>query len=130
VAGNRIGKRRHRGALTIAGTVIGAALGRGVSRDSRRYRRDYRQTQSYFTTERHCETRTEYHDEERIDGYDVTYRYHGRDFTTRTDSEPGRHIRVRVQVEPTLDYDKVTGGERWYRSRASNCGDACADTWM
>ena len=126
VVGNRVGKRRHRNVLTIAGTLIGAAVGRSVSGDSRRYR----QSRRYPTTERHCETRTEYHEEERIDGYDVTYRYHGRNFTTRTDDAPGRYIRLQVQVEPTLDSEQLTDGERWHRGRVSDCGDACADTWM
>ena len=31
-------------------------------------------------------------------GYDVTYRYGGREYTTRTDHHPGDRIRVRVDV--------------------------------
>ena len=38
--------------------------------------------------------------EEHIAGYDVTYRYQGRLYHTRTDYDPGRRIRVRVEVTP------------------------------
>ena len=36
-----------------------------------------------------------------VDGYDVTYRYQNRDFTTRLASYPGDRIQVRVDVVPT-----------------------------
>jgi uncharacterized protein YcfJ len=36
-----------------------------------------------------------------VDGYDVTYRYQNRDFTTRLASHPGGHVQVRVEVVPT-----------------------------
>jgi uncharacterized protein YcfJ len=45
-----------------------------------------------------CETRTEYQTDERVVGYDVEYEYHGRIYHTRTDSHPGRRIRVAVDV--------------------------------
>ena len=35
-----------------------------------------------------------------LDGYDVTYRYQNRDFTTRLAYNPGDRIQVRVDVEP------------------------------
>ena len=36
----------------------------------------------------------------RVAGYDVTYEYAGRQFTTRTNYHPGDRIRVRVDVRP------------------------------
>ena len=36
-----------------------------------------------------------------VDGYEVTYRYQNRDFTTRLAYDPGDRIQVRVDVEPT-----------------------------
>jgi uncharacterized protein YcfJ len=52
-----------------------------------------------YTVQR-CETR--YHDEyqERIDGYRVTYVYHGRRQVTELPYRPGERIRVRVDVSP------------------------------
>ena len=35
---------------------------------------------------------------ERVDGYDVTYEYAGRQYRTRRDYHPGERIRVRVDV--------------------------------
>jgi uncharacterized protein YcfJ len=47
-----------------------------------------------------CETR--YHDEwqERVDGYRVTYLYHGHRQVTEMPYRPGDRIRVRVDVSP------------------------------
>ena len=35
-----------------------------------------------------------------LDGYDVTYRYQNRDFTTRLAYHPGDRVQVRVDVTP------------------------------
>ena len=45
---------------------------------------------------------THYVTEERrdLEGYLVTYRYAGRQYTTRTHQHPGKRIRVRVEVTP------------------------------
>ncbi len=102
VVGNRIGRRRDgRGALTIAGTLLGAAVGHRIQR-APRHHPPPPPPRTYITTERRCEVRTEYRTEERIEGYDVTYRYSGREFTTRMDHDPGERVRVRVRVEPTV----------------------------
>ena len=45
-----------------------------------------------------CEVRYEKRYEERVDGYRVTYEYHGREYTTRLPYDPGERIRVRVAV--------------------------------
>lgn len=125
VVGNQIGKRGGRAALTIAGTLIGAAVGHRVHNAPHHHHRPAR---SYTTVEPRCEIQTDYHNEERIDGYRVTYRYHGRHFTTRTDHDPGRRVRVRVQVEPTVDYERVTRTGHEYRSHDLICDDDCPDT--
>jgi len=39
-------------------------------------------------------------DDNRVSGYDVTYEYAGRTYTTRTSYNPGDRIRVRVDVTP------------------------------
>ncbi len=39
-------------------------------------------------------------EEERIDGYDVVYRYRGQKYATRLPYDPGRELRVRVDVRP------------------------------
>lgn len=104
VVGNQIGKGRGRNLATAAGVVLGASIGSDYARNQRQPGR----THSYVTTEHHCAVEETVHQEERIEGYRVTYRYHGRQFVTQTDHHPGRTVRVRVRVEP-LAY---TGGAR------------------
>ena len=93
--GHRLGRgHSSRGLATAAGTVVGAAVGNGLSKkgsaeDS--YRVD---------TVKRCRVSHETYTEERIDGYDVTYRYRGETFTTRMPYDPGKQIRVNVSVAP------------------------------
>jgi uncharacterized protein YcfJ len=91
--GNRFGGGNGRKAATVAGAVLGAALGNSVSRGQER---------SYTSTEQRCETVYSRHTEERVIGYDVSYRYNGAEYLTRTDRDPGERLRVRVSVTPML----------------------------
>ena len=97
VVGSHIGKGRGRDAATVAGTLLGASIGRDVARSSGGYE------DVHYTTETRCRVRKVYDEEERLDGYRVTYRYRGRTFVARMPHEPGRRIRVRVRVTPVLD---------------------------
>lgn len=92
VIGNQIGRGDGRKVATVAGTVIGAAVGADADRHSR--------SVPYSNTEHHCQVRTDYVQEERLRGYQVTYRYHGETFTTEMDHHPGKFIPVRVHVTP------------------------------
>ena len=47
-----------------------------------------------------CETRYRSHQEERIDGYRVMYRYHGQKYVTEMPYDPGNRIKVRVDIRP------------------------------
>ena len=47
-----------------------------------------------------CRVVTEYRRERHVDGYRVSYRYRGHEFTTRTETRPGRRIPVRVRLSP------------------------------
>ncbi|MCG2633549.1 MAG: glycine zipper 2TM domain-containing protein [Gammaproteobacteria bacterium] len=90
--GHELGRKgSHGGLATAAGTVLGASIGR----DARQRNRGGR----YQTVER-CETRHESHEEERADGYRVTYRYQGQEYVARTETDPGDRFRVRVAVSP------------------------------
>lgn len=96
VIGNQFGHNRGRDAATLAG----AALGYALARDSqRRYYGDgyaYGQPASV----QRCRTVASYRDDERVEGYDVTYQYNGRTYHTTTPYHPGDRIRVRVDVRP------------------------------
>lgn len=91
--GNQIGRGRGNDAATVAGGLAGAAIGANSAK------RDHYEDQ-YVTHERRCRTVYESHAEERIDGYDVTYRYAGETYTTRLPHDPGRRLPVHVSVSP------------------------------
>ncbi|MFB9066800.1 glycine zipper 2TM domain-containing protein [Pseudofulvimonas gallinarii] len=97
VIGNQIGRHghghyrhHHRDASTAAGAAIGAAIGYGASRDGGYVRRGY---------EQRCYEERGYESAQEVVGYDVTYRYRGEIYQTRTEQHPGDTIRVRVAVE-------------------------------
>lgn len=91
VLGHQIGRGDGRKAATVAGTVIGAAVGADADRHSTRI-------EPYSTSERHCQVRTDYVQEERLRAYRVTYYYHGETFTTEMTRHPGKFVPVRVHV--------------------------------
>lgn len=91
VIGHQVGHGDRRKIATVAGTVIGAAIG---------HESDIRNGHTTYETHERCAVRREYAEEERINGYRVTYRYRGQHYTTVMDHEPGRFIPVRVDVTP------------------------------
>lgn len=97
VVGHQFGSGRGNDAATVAGTLIGAAIGSDASRQ--RYD-GYGEERIARPVER-CETRYQAHQEKRIDGYRVTYRYNGQTYRTEMPYDPGQRIRVRVDVRPT-----------------------------
>ncbi|MCU7891078.1 MAG: glycine zipper 2TM domain-containing protein [Candidatus Thiodiazotropha sp. (ex Ustalcina ferruginea)] len=90
------GRGRGRDAATLAGTLLGGAIGHDISHQKRR---------GHYTTsvERRCEVTHQSRYEEQLVGYDVTYRYKGRVFTTRTREHPGKRIPIAVDVRPVHD---------------------------
>ena len=97
VIGHQFGSGRGNDAATVAGTIIGAAVGNDSAK--RRYGATHSSTEYSRPVER-CETRMTSRQEERIDGYRVVYRYHGQKYETRMPYDPGREIRVRVDIRP------------------------------
>jgi uncharacterized protein YcfJ len=99
VIGHQFGSGRGNDAATVAGTLIGAAIGN----DSKRQRYgDYRDrgVERIARPVERCETRYQSRREERIDGYRVTYRYNGQKYRTEMPYDPGRRLRVRVDIRP------------------------------
>ena len=91
VIGNEIDGGSNRTAGTVAGALVGTAVGSSVGSHNAARHGGYR---------RQCQVREQYRYEERVVGYRVTYRYAGEIYHTRTDYDPGRRIRVRVDVRP------------------------------
>jgi uncharacterized protein YcfJ len=114
--GNQAGKGDGRKAATIAGAVIGGVIGAEVAgHNERRYtyghdnvyrcRDSYRGGYGYgddrYGNDRYGnDSRYGRGYDDRVIGYNVTYRYAGRNYRTRMDHHPGRTIRVRVDVRP------------------------------
>ena len=95
VIGHQFGSGRGNDAATVAGTLIGAAIGSDSAGNTPTYH-----TTRYSRPVRRCETNYQSREEERIDGYDVIYTYNGRKYATRTPYDPGKRIRIRVDVRP------------------------------
>ena len=95
VIGHQFGGGHGRDVATVAGTLIGAAIGS----DSARRSYGYQSTQYSRPVER-CNTIIRERQEERIDGYNVVYRYKGQKYATRMPYDPGRELRVRVDIRP------------------------------
>lgn len=91
--GNNIARGDDRKGARVAGALLGGAIGRDVGRASASKRR-------VVSHERRCDIEHVTHEEERISGYRVTYQYNGRTFVTRTDTDPGDTLRLRVSVAP------------------------------
>lgn len=96
VIGNQFGSGRGRDAATVAG----AALGYAAVRDGQRHGGYRYASREIVREERRCAVRTDYEVEERVTGYEVTYRYRGETYRTTTDYHPGDRIELVVDVRP------------------------------
>lgn len=95
VIGHQFGSGHGRDAATIAGSLIGAAVGSGTA-----YARGSYGTARYSRPVERCATRYQDRQERRIDGYNVTYRYRGQTYATRMPYDPGKKIKVRIDIRP------------------------------
>jgi uncharacterized protein YcfJ len=94
--GNQVGRGNGRAAATAVGAVAGAVVGDKVDNQGRAVdpNAQYPQEQAV----RQCRMVDAY--ESRTVGYDVTYDYRGRSYTSVMDRDPGQRVRLRVTVEP------------------------------
>jgi len=98
--GNSTGGRDHG---TVAGAIIGGMIGNEAERNNGGY---VRTSRDEVVVDRvpvsrdvqRCRTTSQYRDE--IVGYDVRYRYNGREYTTRLSYDPGQTLDVDVAVRP------------------------------
>ncbi|MBL1320683.1 MAG: glycine zipper 2TM domain-containing protein [Methylophaga sp.] len=97
VVGNQFGGGSGKKIMTVAGALLGGSVGRD-------YNHNNSQQHSNYNTVEQCRVTERYHDEERSDGYRVTYRYNGQSYTTRMDHHPGKRIPVEVSVRPANNY--------------------------
>lgn len=95
ILGNQVGGGSGKAIATAVGAATGAIVGDNIDNSGpiRTSRRP--------VYEERCRSVDDW--DRRLVGYDVTYRYHGREYSTFTSRDPGRRIRVSVQVEPEDD---------------------------
>lgn len=110
VLGAQVGKGSGRTAAAAAGAIAGAVIGDRV---------DNRQTASTQPAQ-HC--RTVETTREIVKGYNVVYRYNGRNIATTLPYDPGRTVRVGIGV---IDANQ-TGGEPTASTMGSNVREVSA----
>lgn len=92
VIGNELGHGGDNKKLgSIAGAVIGGSIGKDISRKHQGH---------HTKKEKICTTTHHVNYKEEITGYNVSYKYRGRTFSTMMDSPPGQRIKVAVTVNP------------------------------
>jgi len=99
LVGNNFGGGNGKDAMRILGAVVGAAVGNDIARE-RNAARPVSYTQVQPVTQ--CTTRQVSRQEERFDGYHVTYEFNGRRYSTQTREHPGSLIPVHVSVQPAF----------------------------
>lgn len=100
--GNQFGSGGGRRATTVLGALIGGSLAQKAA--IKRAESEGRGAPQESYVVQRCTTSYDYREEERIDGYDVTYRYKGDTYLTRMPNDPGKRIRLRVRITPVADY--------------------------
>jgi uncharacterized protein YcfJ len=98
--GSRFGDGDGRRAATAAGALIGAAIGHDTAERRRAEAQNY---EPRVRTVERCGVRYINNYEERVEGYDVEYEYHGQRYHTRMPYDPGERLRIRVDVRPAHD---------------------------
>jgi len=98
IAGGLLGSTVGKGNGKVAAAAVGAATGAVVGN---RWNDGSAHTESYPRQVERC--RTEDNFRQVVTGYDVRYRFQGRDYTTRMDYDPGDWVAVDVDFK-VADY--------------------------
>ena len=97
IIGHQIGKGRGNKVATAMGTLIGAQIGHdAVNGHSRPHR------ETVVGYEEHCRTRNQVSYEQVVDAYDVTYKYRGKIYHVEMPYDPGKRIKMRIQITPVI----------------------------
>jgi uncharacterized protein YcfJ len=103
---------RDRG--TAAGAIVGGLVGNQVDRDNNAADPGVEVEQRPVTRDvERCRTIQEVR--EVASGYDVRYRYGNREFVTRMPFDPGRRIRIAVDIRPVVDPGPEPGAPEYRR---------------
>ena len=96
VIGNNIGHGKSRKTRAVVGALIGSQIGSSIA-DKHAYAKQHSGYQQRCEVQYVSETR------KRIDGYNVSYKFRGRVFTTTMPYNPGHKITLRVNVSPVIN---------------------------
>lgn len=91
--GRMFGSGRGQDVATVAGAVLGGSIGRDQSNRNAQHN-------NRVHYEQRCRMVDQYRTEERLEWYDVTYKYNGLLYNARTNHDPGSSIKVSVMVVP------------------------------
>lgn len=92
VIGNQFGSGNGKRAMTMVGAIAGASIASSHRQD------DYRPAKHRKV----CDTSYEFEEVEVIEGYEVTYRYLGREFERTSQVHPGERLKLYVTVDPYI----------------------------
>ena len=95
VIGHQFGGGTGKNVATVAGSLIGASIANDAAQKNAGYR-----TTEYTRPVTRCETNYQSREEERIDGYRVIYSYNGQKYATQMPEDPGKRLRIRVDIRP------------------------------
>ncbi len=93
ILGNQVGKGTGKTVATAIGAATGAIVGDNLDNDGGRGERVVTSRPRF---EERCRVLDQW--ERRLTGYNVVYRYQGREYTAFLPYDPGDTVRVRVQV--------------------------------
>ena len=100
VLGHQVGGGRGRDVATAGGAIVGGLIGNQVERDNSGAPSSSSELERRPVTRDVERCRTVQEVREVPVGYDVRYRYGGREFVTRLPFNPGPRVRVAVDVRP------------------------------
>lgn len=100
VLGHQVGGGRGRDVATAGGAIVGGLIGNQVERDNGGAPSSSSELERRPVTRDVERCRTVQEVREVPVGYDVRYRYGGREFVTRMPFNPGPRVRVAVDVRP------------------------------
>ena len=100
--GNAVGhKKRNKQVGAVVGALLGGSIGADIARRHRNHHGyGHRGESVTYRDQQVCNVVNELREEERLNGYDVTYVYGGKTYNTVMPHDPGRSLRVRVRVSP------------------------------
>ena len=98
IIGHQVGKGNGKKIATAVGTIIGAQIGH----DAVNGHVQAAPQSSYTEYQQHCGIRHQVSYEEVLDGYRVTYRYQGERYQIEMPYDPGKRIKLRIQIEPVI----------------------------